>query len=166
MPSPWIYPSTTNQFAEASVHIPWLNVDSDFTAINLVLASKPLLHIANPLVNDLKMKTYYVVFNGFAWEDIPNTISGFEIYINVRRVGRVVDDTVQLWNGSLIGENKATAEIANIKTYGSSTDLWGLTGVQPSDLNSNFGVALRYQSHPSYPHSTAPNIEHVQIRVW
>jgi hypothetical protein len=167
MPSLWSYPSVVTQYAEVPNHISWREVGDEFTKINLITTVSDLKHISNTAVNDIKMKTYYLVLTGFEWEDLPETISGIEAQINIRRVGRITDDTVSLYLNQGIGENKANADLANNKTYGGETDLWGLEEITPEMLTDlNFGMVLRYQSHPSWPHSSSPIMHHVQLRAW
>lgn len=59
-----------------------------------------------------------------------------------------VDDTVRLFhNGSPIGDNKATGAdlpIDQIVVYGGSSDLWGLTNLTPTMVNSDsFGLGFK-----------------------
>ena len=167
MPTPWSYPTVVTQFCEADVHIPWHKTDEDFNKMNLIQTQRDLLHISNPLVNDIKMKTYYLVMTGFEWDDIPLTISGIEAEIHVRRVGRITDETVKLFHGAAIGDNRATISLPDNKIYGADTDLWGLETI-PTEIvtDNNFGIIIRYQSHPSIPHKSTPNMMHVQLRLW
>jgi len=167
MPTKWTYPNTVIQYAESDVHVPWLNVGNEFDQINLVRASKDLLHISNSLMNDYKMKTYYLVVKEFDFDELPETISGIEVHINIRRSGRITDDTVQLYLNQPLGENLATYQIQDIKTYGNQTARWGVENLTPELVDDpEFGIVLRYQSHPTTPHQTAPYMEHVQMRVW
>lgn len=175
MPTEWTYPTTITQFCEADVHIPWTEIDNDFTQINLVRTKTDLLHMSNPLVNDMRMKTYYLVLTGFEFVNPPEVISGIESFINIRRGGRIVDETIQLWaNGQALGANLATGNIdgygnlviLNEHTYGAPTDLWGLESFDPTLINDNFGLVLRYQTHPKYVHQTTAFMHHVQMRLW
>jgi hypothetical protein len=175
MPTSWFYPSVATQFCEADVHVPWMHTNTSFTTIDLgteeyeincIRSAYDLRHISNPLVNDMKMRTYYLVLTGFNWEDLPPTITGIEAYVGIRRTGRITDETVRLYNGQAIGDNRATADLSNIKTYGSPTDRWDVADLTPGSFDENFGLILRYQSHPNWPHQSTPQMDHVQIRVW
>lgn len=168
MPTPWFYPSVVTQYCEADVHVPWISVDDNFTQINLVRTKTDLRHIANSLVNDMKMKTYFLVLTGFNFTNLPDTITGIEADINIRRTGRITDETIQLYKNGVggLGGNVGTANLANQQLYGSANSLWGLETLDAVLLDQNFGLVLRYQTHPSWPHQTTPNMEHVQIRVW
>lgn len=176
MPTPWTYPTTASQYTDADIHIPWLHTNEDFTEIDLgskvyeinqLRSAEDLLHISNTLVQDIRMKTYYLVLTGFNWRNLPTTITGIEAQINVRRTGRITDDIVHLYHETPIGDNQATLDLSNNKTYGSADSTWGATSLTPEMLtNPAFGIVLRYQSHPDWPHKVTPNMEHVQLRVW
>lgn len=178
MPTSWTYPTIASQFTDADIHVPWLHNNTNFLnseldlttkefEINQIRSSKDLLRISNTLVQDIKMKTYYLLLSGFEWEDLPNSITGIEARIIVRRTGRITDETVQLHLNEFIGSNQATLDLDNDKVYGASDSLWGLDEITRTMLNNpDFGIVVRYQSHPNYPHKTTPNIEHVQLRVW
>ena len=178
MPTPWIYPTTVSQYTDSDVHIPWLHNNEEFLnttldlsseeyEINQLRTSKDLLHISNTLVQDIKMKTYFLVFQGFNWTNLPGSIAGLEARINVRRTGRITDESVYLYQGTSIGTNQASLDLANDKTYGGDGFLWGLDEITSGTLTDpTFGLLLRYQSHPNYPHKVTPNIEHIQLRVW
>jgi hypothetical protein len=168
MPSEWSYPNTATQYAEAPVHVPWLNVDENFDEINLVRGQTDLRHISNSLVNDIKMKTYYLALTEFDWINMPETLTGLEVYVKLRRTGRIFDDTVQLYyQGQPIGANMANHDLLDLKVYGGETFKWGIDDLSIEMLSDpDFGIVLRYQSHPTIPHQTCPYMEHVQLRAW
>jgi hypothetical protein len=176
MPTSWTYPTTASQYTDTDVHIPWLHNNETFTEIdlgsktyeiNLIYSAKDLLHISNTLVQDIRMKTYYLVLTGFNWRNLPITISGIEARINVRRTGRITDETIQLYHDAPIGINQATLDLSNDKLYGAPDSLWGSAEITRDMLTEpTFGIVLRYQSHPDWPHKVTPNMEHVQLRVW
>jgi hypothetical protein len=178
MPTPWTYPTIASQFCETDNHIPWIHDNESFIEhsidlttrayeINQIKSAKDLLHISNTLVQDIRMKTYYLLLTGFNWTYLPRRLSGIQARINIQRVGRITDDTIQLYQSIPVSDNKADALLDNEKTYGSETDLWGTVELTPTDLvNSEFGILLRYQSHPAWPHKATPNMSHVQLRVW
>lgn len=178
MPTPWMYPTVVSQFAEyPDHHVSWANNTTKFSdreldltlpeyEVNFIRTEKDLLHISNTAVNDLKMKTWYLKFSGFDFRHLPDTISGLEFLISVKRVGRIIDDTIQLYTDMPLGDNKATIALDDKKLYGGETDLWGLAEITHSMLNKQLSIILRYQSHPTIPHRATPTMEHVQIRVW
>lgn len=174
MTTPWTLPQTVSQYAEAgaeSVHISWQNIDN-FSAIkNLDLKSVGtvgnLEHIARSPKHDIKNKTWYLRVTGFNFIDLPETITGIEVRVSARRYGRVVDDTIQLCrNDSEIGENKAELTTLPAVIYGGAEDLWGIGPLTASDLlDSTFGVTLRFQSHPNWPHRSPMYLDAVEIRI-
>jgi len=166
MPTKWTYPNTCTQYTDADFHVSWMNVGEDFEEVNMIRGEKEIYHIANSLSNDRKNKTYYLVCKEFDWEDLPEIITGVEVYINIRRTGRITDDTIRLYNQGPIGENMADNKIDDIKIYGSETSKWGLELTSEQFTDPEFGLVLRYQPHPSFPHSTTPYLQHVQMRVW
>lgn len=171
MPTPWFYPNTVSQTYEVIEHVPWVDENNflflkhpDGTFVSL---SAPLLHIANSVVNDIKMKTYYLNLSNFQISGLSNTISGVEVEIKMNRGGRITDDTIQLmYNGSFIGENRANFDLSPDKFYGGSTDLWGATLTSNILTNSSFGIGVRFQSHPSWPHCEYPRIDYIRVRVY
>ncbi len=166
MPSSWTYPSIVTQFADSEHHVRWLNVGNDFTSLNQIRTERDLLHISNPTANVIRETTYYLLFTGWNWQDLPETITGLEAMVNVRRVGRITDDTIQLYYNEAIGDNKANFEISDQKIFGDSLDKWGYELTPAILTDSNFGILLRFKSHPSWPHKATPNVTHVQIRAW
>lgn len=171
MTTKWFLPNLISQAYEVEQHVPW--VESGFVYLksddgNYLSTTRELLHIANPTVNNLKMKTYYLYLSDFRMTGIPELISGIEVEVNMNRGGRITDETLQLrFNDEFIGENRATYTLDNIKMYGSPTDIWGITDLTREILTDpSFGVGLRFQSHPSWPHREHPKVNFVRIRVW
>lgn len=170
MPTAWFYPNTVSQYYEVTAHVPWNNVGNFFSIKHpdggSLSLSAPLLHIANPTVNDLKMKTYFLALSEFNVIDLPETISGIEVEINMNRQGRITDDTIQLrYNNQFVGENKANFNLDPNKTYGSNTDLWGASWDYSTITDPSFGIGVRFQSHPSWPHNAYPKIDYIRVRV-
>lgn len=173
MPTNWSLPQTVIQYAEPGAenkHISWLD-ESDFAALKSkdgrnVRPVKNLLHIARDPRHDLKDKTYFLRCTGFVFEDLPDSITGIEARISMNRFGRVTDDTVHLClNEELIGENRASLSLELIKIFGNENDMWG-TSLSLSDIQDpNFGIVVRFQSHPNWPHSSSILIDAIELRV-
>lgn len=171
MTTKWFFPNSISQFGEVEQHVPWgeeafVNVKTDDA--NYLSTTHELLHIANPSVNNLKMKTYYLYVTDFRMTALPSIIAGIEVEVNMKRGGRITDETIQLrQQDEFIGENRANYLLDNVTLYGSPTDLWDIPIVDSVLLSDpSFGVGLRYQSHPSWPHREHPMINYVRIRVW
>ena len=160
MTTAWTAPTTSTQYAEVgaeSVHVPW---DDSLTS-----TYGSLEHIARSPKHDIRTKTYYLKATGFTFQNLPATISGVELRLSVKRRGRVTDETISLVVNDQISENRATLDLAPTKTYGGETDKWSVGNLSLADLNSNFGVLLRFQAHPHWPHKDAAFIEAVELRV-
>ena len=174
MTTEWTTPTLFSQYAEESaenVHVPWddskfnalINVDNQRLGLNGVLT-----HIARSPKTDTTNKTYYLKSQGFNFSNLPDVISGIELRINSERRGRITDDTVQLIiDDQVIGENKANLNLDPIKTYGGQTDLWDINDIQVENLRqSTFGVLVRFQSHPHYPHRDGAYISGIELRIY
>jgi hypothetical protein len=173
MSSNWALPLTVSQYAETGFennHISWAE-DRNFAAIKNkdgthIKTSRDLLHIARDPRHDILDTTYFLKCTDFNFQNLPVTISGFEIKLTMNRFGRITDDTIQLiLNDDLIGQNQATLALDPIKIYGSSNDLLGSALTSSISLNSTFGVVLRFRSHPSWPHKCSALIDAVEIRI-
>lgn len=173
MSTNWALPLSVVQYAESGAedrHISW-NDERNFSSIKTkdgshTKTNRDLLHIARDPKHDIIEKTYYLKLTNFQFSSVPASISGIEVKITMNRFGRITDDTIQLClNDNLIGQNFADLDLSPIKIYGSQTDLWmtSLTSANISD--SSFGIALRFQSHPKWPHKSSALIDAVEIRV-
>ena len=186
--TPWTYPTNSSQIAESDAHVAWDS--AGFSYIRFEDASylrtvKTLQHIPNSFAGDRTMKTWYVLASGFNFRAVPPKITGILVELKTDRGGRITDDTVQLrtvstWTGytGAVGDNKANADLGQKKFYGGTTDLWGWdrigytgslldTVLRQAILIPNFGIALRFQSHPFWPHNSTPMIDYVKIRlIW
>jgi hypothetical protein len=119
---------------------------------------------------------------------IPNrtgTIVGIELQLDVQRVARIEDLIIQLTlNGALIGDNRASTvnpvqsdmytgdftapldPVGDSHIYGSSTDLWGTTGLTSTNIaDSTFGVVVSFKSNPIYPHRDLAYLSQVALRI-
>ena len=169
----WTSPTIINQYAESGaelVHIPWDNnaFDAVVSPDNTSLSTQGVLtHISKSPRVDETNKTYFLSTKGYNFNDLPDTISGITLRLTTNRRGRVSDDTVQLIvNGEPAGENYASTSVDPIKIYGGVNDLWGIDNLLVSDLeNSNFGVLIRFKSHPRYPHRDGANIYAIELQI-
>lgn len=175
MTTAWMLPTIVSQYAEEGAelaHIPWNAVDN-FSSLKSpdgksVQTTQPLLHIARSPKLDIRMKTYYIMATGFEFRGLPTVVSGIEARLSSNRQGRIADETVQLClDSELIGDNHATLPIQPIKTYGSSRDLWNIEQLMPADLeNTTFGIVIRFQSHPDWPHKDPAFIDAIELRIY
>jgi hypothetical protein len=170
----WALPREISQYSEAGAedaHISWSERDNFAALKNLdgrsIQTSRDLLHIARDPKHDIKEKTYFLKITNFDFYALPDTLTGIEVKLSMNRFGRITDETIQLCiNNGLIGDNQATLENNPIKLYGSETQLWNTTLTLENLQDPSFGVVLRFQSHPRWPHKTSALIDAVQIRVY
>jgi hypothetical protein len=172
MPTNWSYPTTITQVSEVDTHIPWdasggfaylRSPDGQFTR-----TTQPLVHTPNSFSGDRTMKTSYLNLIGFKF-NVQDVVTGIQVAVHSDRKGRIIDDTVQLRSkGNVIGNNKATRSIIALKNYGGQ-DPWGLDFSNTTTValltTSTFGISIRMQSHPSWPHCESPGIDFVAIRL-
>lgn len=180
--SRWFYPNSVNQEAEHEYHVPWrnaygsddLNVLQEYNTQSITTV-KNILHISNATAGDIRMKSWYLYLTDFKFVDVPTTITGIEVQLNVKR-GRIVEDTVQLvFDNALLGENQVRytqdsehhITIVPNPLYGGTENKWGIDVITPEMiLDPTFGVCLRFQSHPYYPHNEAPMLHTVAMRIY
>ena len=172
MTTNWAFARTITQHAEVEQHISWQGEDTGFSGIKsdlygAIVTSADLYHTANLTVNDRRTKTYYLYLNDFPLINIPETISGVEVIVNIDRRGRITDETIQLmYNGEFIGNNLADFKLDQNKVYGGETDTWGASLTNEMISDSSFGIGIRFQSHPSWPHKDSAKINYIKLRVW
>jgi hypothetical protein len=164
MTTAWTSPTIITQYAEAgaeSVHVPWTGT------IMPLSTDGSLEHIARSPKHDIRTKTYYLKFTGFNFENLPATISGIELKLDVQRRGRVTDETVDLYVADqAVGNNQATLELVPTKIYGGETDLWAMENLLLADVeDNNFGVVIRFQAHPHWPHKDHAFVNAVELRI-
>ena len=173
MTTNWALPLNVTQYAEddaETVHVSWQEIDNFSSLKNLdgksIKTVRDILHIAREPKHDIKEKTYFLKITTFNFINLPSVVSGIELKVTMNRFGRITDDTIQLClNDQLIGKNQANRELNPIKVYGGENDMWE-TNLNLEDItNSSFGVILRFQSHPSWPHRCSALIDTVELRI-
>jgi hypothetical protein len=173
MTTEWTIPTIISQYSDAAdVHIPW-DDSKGYSAIQnkndkeSLVTNGSLTHLARSPKTDLQSKTYFLKLQGFNFVNLPAVLSGIEFKLTANRSGRITDETIQLCLGdSLIGDNNADLILDPIKIYGGSTDLWNTINLSITDIqNQNFGVVLRFQSHPKFPHRDGAYINAVELRI-
>lgn len=172
------FPHSIEQVSESPEYeIPWKSapaLNSPYLIKTRWRTVKELAHISNPATGDLRNNTYSLICTNFQITDLPPIISGIELTINAQRNGRIVDEIIQLtYQGQPIGKNNFVyltdsdghLRLVNETKYGGPADLWD-TVLTPEMLQDpTFGVILKFQSHPYYPHSSGMLVESVQITV-
>ena len=172
MTTKWTFPIICSQYAEEGAedfHISWDS--SSFSSIrsndsNSLGTMGTLEHSARSPKHDITNKTYFLKITGFNFNQLPTALTGIELSLTMKRGGRITDETVSLCiRDTLIGTNKASLDLNPIKVYGGATDRWD-TNLTIADLTEpSFGVVLRFQSHPHWPHRTGAFIDAVELRI-
>jgi len=161
------------QYAEdggENTHVSWIETNNFYSLKNLeggsIKTARDLLHIAKQPNHDLVEKTYFLKMTGFNFIGLPDVLSGIELRLNMQRHGRISDETIQLYlDNDIIGDNLASLHLDPITIYGSDTTLWN-TKLTISDVqNSNFGIILRFRSHPNWPHKSTAMVNAIELRV-
>jgi hypothetical protein len=173
MTSNWALPTIITQYAEETAeddHISWVEVDNFSSLKSLdgrsIKTSRDLLHIARDPRHNIKEKTYFLKVTGFNFINLPSTISGIELKITSNRYGRITDETIQLTlNNTVIGDNQASLDLNPIKIYGGTDNIWNTNLTTTNLLNPSFGVLLRFQSHPRWPHKNSIMLDSVEVRI-
>jgi hypothetical protein len=173
MTSNWALPRTVSQYAEEgaeSSHIAWQEIDSFSALKNLdgksIKTLSDLVHIARDPKRDIVQKTYFLKITNFDFQNVPSTIASIELRLSMKRHGRITDDTVQLTlNNQLIGSNQGDLNLDPTKIYGGEYILWDSTLSTADILDPSFGIVLRFQSHPRWPHKSSPFIDSVELRI-
>lgn len=170
----WTYPSVVTQYAEQGfdhAHIPW-DEENNFDSLKrldgrMTSSIGFLEHIARSPKHDLKNKTWFLQATGFNFKNLPNIVTGIEVRLTANRNGRATDDAVQLCLNDLpIGDNKATILIDNEKLYGGTNDLWNVENITLASVTDpSFGVIIRFQAHPHWPHKNPVFIDAIEMRI-
>jgi hypothetical protein len=173
MTSNWALPTIITQYAEETAeddHISWVEVDNFSSLKSLdgrsIKTSRDLLHIARDPRHNIKEKTYFLKVTGFNFINLPSNISGIELKITSNRYGRITDETIQLTlNNTVIGDNQASLDLNPIKIYGGTDNIWNTNLTTVNLLDPSFGVLLRFQSHPRWPHKNSIMLDSVEVRI-
>lgn len=172
-------PSKVDLYSEDPENeITWSTVnatDPDFLLQKRWRTVKPLVHRANSATGAIRNSTYSLICTEFNMSELPDTITGIELYIQAQRNGRISDYQIQLTHENLpIGENnfkyitdtEGHFLLLNNTVYGGPDDTWGAEITKEMLQDPSFGVILKFQSHPYYPHSCGMIVEAVSITVY
>ena len=175
MTTEWTFPTIISQYPEPeaeSAHIQWDDSKGYYAIQNRddkqsLMTNGTLYHFSRSPKTDIRTKTYFLKVQGFNFLNLPVVLSGIELRLSTNRFGRITDETIQLCMGNeLLGDNLADLILDPIKVYGSGTHLWNIKNLSITDIqNPNFGVVIRFQSHPQYPHRDGAYINAVELRI-
>jgi hypothetical protein len=173
------YPTTVTTSSEfPDQEIAWRTTPT--TNLGYLLNSRwstmsDLMHISNPATGDIRNKTWFLTCTNFQISGISEPINGIQLEIKGQRNGRIVDEVIQLtYQGQPLGNNnfvyltdsEGHLKITNDTVYGGPTDLWGTTFTADMLQDPSFGVNLKFQSHPYYPHKCGMFLDSVLLTVY
>ena len=147
--------------------------DIEWSTVRDPQTVRNIRHLSNPSVGDIRERTWFINYLNFAVDDsMPNVITGIKLFTKCRRRGRVFDETIALrYNGNIVSGNK-TSYITDVEqhlykndimTYGGEGDLWGTIITPDMVRDPSWGITMRFQAHPMYPHNDGMQIDKVQI---
>lgn len=95
----------------------------------------------------------------------PGTVQGIELELEITRLARVQDKTIQIWSqGAPRGRNLANLSAGDIAVYGGSGDLWNTENLDVTD--PGFGFLIDLQPHTEYPSSNLVYLRRVLLRLY
>lgn len=137
---------------------------------------RSLKHIANPATGDLRDRTWALICTDLQVTNLPEVITGVQLNLNTNRNGRVFDEIIQLtYQGNLIGINNINYQVdseghlsplQNESVYGGLENLWEADITEDMVRAPSFGVFLKFQSHPFYPHNCGMLVDSVSITFY
>lgn len=132
--------------------------------------------VASSLVSVLSGNTYYLKVSGFNF-NIPwyASICGVTVEIESRATGLLLTASIRdhevrlIKNGVITGNNYALAgnwgSSDSYKSYGGSTDTWGLV-LNPADVNDpGFGIAISARITALIAALPSAEIDHIRMRL-
>jgi hypothetical protein len=172
-------PNTVNLSSEdPDNEITWITTPT--TSLGFLMNARwgtirPLLHRSNPATGDLRDKTWTITCTNFNMTTLPDVITGLQLDLSGQRNGRIIDETIQLtYQDQAIGDNnflyvldsEGHFYLNNQTTYGGPTDTWGVALTPEMLQDPSFGIILKFQSHPYYPHSCGMFLDTVLFTVY
>jgi hypothetical protein len=144
----------------------WTDSGIEFdTAVNntsVLISQQYLTGVALSTGNVTLAGTRGLVFTDFGI--LESQCSEIELTVRSDRLGRIVDDRVQLWNGSAVGANIAQRSSENLQLFtGTVSDYWKTPAVNPSTVN--FGVLIDFAPRADMPSSNPLIVRSIALRI-
>jgi hypothetical protein len=147
--------------------IPWQFISTRWRTV------QDLKHRSNPATGDIVDSTWSLYLTDFGIQE--TNILGLKFHLVAQRNGRIVDQTIQLcYQNQLIGVNKVDyttdteghLPLSNDTAYGGPEDVWGVSDLGSKITDPSFGIVIKFQSHPYYPHSCGLRIDQMSLTVY
>ena len=129
-------------------------------------SQSPLRSISTSYGTFIREESNSLVFTDFGFPAVQP--QGIEMRLRARRVARIQDKTIQLWNGSrTISENLQNLRAEDEQIYGGENDRWGIPFAESIPVSdSEFGVVVDLQPHVEYPCADLVFIRSVAMRLY
>lgn len=130
------------------------------------ISQSPLRSISTSYGTFIREESNSLVFTDFGFDNVVP--QGIEMRLRARRVARIQDKTIQLWNGSrTISENLVNLSAEDEQIYGGENNRWGIPKTESIPVSSeNFGVVVDLQPHVDYPCADLVYIRSVAMRLY
>lgn len=168
------YPTVVFGFEPGENELTWAQKQSQTMGTRYQTVGE-LFHRSNPASGDLRNRTQKLLFKGFNFSGLPETISGLELQIKAQRNGRACDELIQLsYQDELIGKNnfnyytddEGHLTVRDTSVYGGPEDLWKANLTPEMLQDPSFGAVLQFQAHPYYPHRSGMFIDSVSVTIY
>lgn len=170
-------PNRVDKFSEyPEDQVDWITIPTSGLLVNNRWRTvRSLKHISNPATGDIRDQTYSLICTNFNITELPDIISGLELRIVAQRNGRIADELIHLTyqdqkigknNFNYITDSEGHLKITNESVYGGPTDLWDADITHEMLIDPSFGVILKFQSHPYYPHNVGMTLDSVSLTVY
>lgn len=160
--SRWHKPGTAEQLETSQIAL----TPRDGRTVSQFVSAEPVRSISTSFGTFETEESNSLVFS--RWGFAAGSVAGIELRLQVRRLARIQDKTVQLWNGSkTIGENLQNLQAEDDTIYGAENDRWGVPRDYSFPLDSaDFGVVIDLQPHTEIPCADTVILRSVRMRVY
>ena len=142
----------------------WVDTQGGFSTYRNLIMVDGLVGTATSGGGIITSDARALLLTDFGIPQAAGTLGGIEVVTEIERNGRVIDQTLQLYQGELIGENRARDSVTNLQIYGGSTDLWGTTDVNYTA--TDFGIVLDLRPSALLPSNERPIIRDIRLRIY
>lgn len=159
--SQWHSPRTAQQLETSEIEL-----QAPMGSVRGFVSAEPVRSISTSFGTFIREESNSLVFTD--WQFSSGIVAGIELRLRVRRLARVQDKVVQIWDGTkTVGENLADFSAGDDHVYGSESDRWGVSQDYSFPLNSSdFGVVIDLQPHREIPCSDIIILRSVRMRVY
>lgn len=160
--SQWHKPGAAHELETSEIELAAQNGRS----VSQFVSAEPVRSISTSFGTFQREESNSLVFTD--WGFSSGMVAGIELRLRVRRLARIQDKVIQLWDGTkTIGENLADLSAEDDHVYGAERDRWGVPRDYGFPLdNSQFGVVIDLQPHTEIPCSDIIILRSARMRVY